>query len=394
MNFQENINNIIENNKVIIKNRKNVNIIRKNNNQQPQKDHLLIGYLKLARYVKIDDNNYDYMFNPIKRLRLSRNSISKRSFYKKPQDKGARVHFVNTGKGDAICIENNGEYAIIDFGGLKGSFEKYIKENIKEEKIKYAFITHFHRDHMVDFERILKAKDVENLILLNDLNDEMIDLVNNENFVIEKSNARHIRLLDTKEIEMRNAKFNVGEVSLEVLSPSHIINYSVNENSLVIKMDYKGKSILFTGDIEREGENALLDLYEDNKEEFSNVLVIKVAHHGSKKSSQEVFLEVFNNIKDFIISADDRCEWQNSDVIERLQKYGDVYKTYKDGNIKVDISKKGELEISTENSNFKTDIKKDILYLTRRRDRLYNPVIKKCVQNLHINSSNDRSLMA
>lgn len=222
----------------------------------------------------------------------------------------------------------------------------------------------------------------------------MIDLVNNENFVIEKSNARHIRLLNTKEIEMRNAKFNVGEVSLEVLSPSHIINYSVNENSLVIKMDYKGKSILFTGDIEREGENALLDLYEDNKEEFSNVLVIKVAHHGSKKSSQEVFLEVFNNIKDFIISADDRCEWQNSDVIERLQKYGDVYKTYKDGNIKVDISKKGELEISTENSNFKTDIKKDILYLTRRRDRLYNPVIKKCVQNLHINSSNDRSFMA
>ena len=54
-------------------------------------------------------------------------------------------------------------------------------------------------------------------------------------------------------------------------------------------MEYNKFSILFTGDIEKVAEEAILKKYKE-----ANVLkstILKVAHHGSKSSSIEEFLE-------------------------------------------------------------------------------------------------------
>ena len=71
-------------------------------------------------------------------------------------------------------------------------------------------------------------------------------------------------------------------------SDNVIYENNINNNSLVCKMVYQKFSILFTGDIEQIAEKVILQEYKD-----SNILkstILKVAHHGSKSSSTEEFL--------------------------------------------------------------------------------------------------------
>ena len=96
---------------------------------------------------------------------------------------------------------------------------------------------------------------------------------------------------------------------IDVLWPSSdnvISENSINNNSLVCKLNYKKFSVLFTGDIEKTAENAILTKYKNyaNKGSIENETfsvdsskimqstILKVAHHGSKTSSITNFLEV------------------------------------------------------------------------------------------------------
>ena len=66
-------------------------------------------------------------------------------------------------------------------------------------------------------------------------------------------------------------------------SKNIISENGINNNSLVFKMEYNKFSILFTGDIEKVAEEAILQKYKD-----ANVLkstILKVPHHGSNHRS-------------------------------------------------------------------------------------------------------------
>jgi competence protein ComEC len=67
--------------------------------------------------------------------------------------------------------------------------------------------------------------------------------------------------------------------------PHFDAGYDPNDNSLVLRVSHGRRAILFTGDVERHAEEALvaseLDLRAD---------VLKVPHHGSRTSSSEAFL--------------------------------------------------------------------------------------------------------
>lgn len=83
------------------------------------------------------------------------------------------------------------------------------------------------------------------------------------------------------------------------------------------KLLYKNFSILFTGDIEEIAEKQILEEYKN-----SNILkseILKVAHHGSKTSSMQSFLE---NVKPKIaligVGKDNTFGHPNDEVLERL----------------------------------------------------------------------------
>lgn len=135
----------------------------------------------------------------------------------------------------------------------------------------------------------------------------------------------------------------------DVLWPSSaniISENSINNNSLVCKMVYQNFSILFTGDIEEVAEKAILEKYRN-----TNVLksaILKVAHHGSKSSSIQEFINAVKP-KIALIGVGEKNTFghPNSDVLERLKKSGSkLFRTDEDGEIIIQINKKGRILVN------------------------------------------------
>ena len=79
--------------------------------------------------------------------------------------------------------------------------------------------------------------------------------------------------------------WSVGSASAKVLWPFGELDTNTNNTSIVIRLEYKSVSFLFTGDIERDAES---DLVSSGAKLSANVL--KVAHHGSDSSTSYLFL--------------------------------------------------------------------------------------------------------
>ncbi len=125
----------------------------------------------------------------------------------------------------------------------------------------------------------------------------------------------------------------------------------LNNNSLVLKLNYKNFSMLFTGDIEKIAEEAILNEYKNSRKIQSTVL--KVAHHGSKSSSTEEFINMVKPKFALIgVGKENKYGHPNVDVLERLEKLGTkIYRTDCDGEISIFVGWKGRVKV---NKNIKT----------------------------------------
>lgn len=112
------------------------------------------------------------------------------------------------------------------------------------------------------------------------------------------------------------------DLYFDILWPSSdnvISENSINNNSLVCKVIYQNSSCIFTGDIEEIAEKAILEKYKNTKVLQSTIL--KVAHHGSKSSSIEEFLNVVKP-KIALIGVGEKNTFghPNSGVLERIEE--------------------------------------------------------------------------
>lgn len=108
----------------------------------------------------------------------------------------------------------------------------------------------------------------------------------------------------------------------EILFPEeNLINENIlNNNSIVAKFHCLEFTILFTGDIEEIAEKRLIELYEKNKK--LEAKVIKVAHHGSKSSSINEFLELVKPNVAFIgVGESNNFGHPNKEVLDRLKSF-------------------------------------------------------------------------
>lgn len=127
-------------------------------------------------------------------------------------------------------------------------------------------------------------------------------------------------------------------------SDNMISDNSINNNSLVCKLNYKNYSMLFTGDIEAIAEKAILKKYSKNL----NILksdILKVAHHGSKTSSITEFIEKIKSKYAIIgVGEDNKFGHPSDSTIQNLEKANiRIYRT----------DKMGEIEIKTNGKEIK-----------------------------------------
>lgn len=131
--------------------------------------------------------------------------------------------------------------------------------------------------------------------------------------VREKNIKLHIvKLGDKMKIE--------NNIKIEILWPSKNLLTSniLNNNSIVMKLTYNSFKILFTGDIEKIAEEEIVKTY--TKTNKLNTNIIKIAHHGSKTSSIQEFLNLVKpQIALIGVGKDNNFGHPNDDVIKRLE---------------------------------------------------------------------------
>lgn len=116
---------------------------------------------------------------------------------------------------------------------------------------------------------------------------------------------------------------------------------SVNDNSLVVAVSYRGRTIVFAGDVEAEGEDALVAAG------LGPADVVKVPHHGSPTSST-AGLVAATHPRLAVISCGpaNAFGFPSPGVVERWRAAGaDVARTDRDGAVTVTIDADGALAI-------------------------------------------------
>ena len=255
------------------------------------------------------------------------------------------IHFIDVGQGDSCLILHKGYVIMIDGGGSTDS--KYdIGENTllpyllarKINKIDYLIVSHFDSDHAQGFIFVLKHLKVKNAILpIQATNSNLY-----QNF-ISICQAKKINVIYLK----RGDFFNIGDLKFETLHPSNkfISENAMNNNSLVLRMDYYTTSVLFTGDIEAIAEQELVSKCKLKLD----VDILKVGHHGSNTSSIESFLgAVSPNIALIGVGADNKFGHPGEEVIKRLkERKVNIFRTDLNGEITIEINKERNLKIKT-----------------------------------------------
>lgn len=232
------------------------------------------------------------------------------------------VHYIDVDQGDAIFIElPNKQTILIDAGeASKGEIvTKYIK-NLNYDKIDYLIGTHPHTDHIGGLAYIINNFTIEN-IYMPKVNSTSKTYENLLNTILQKD----LRVITAKS---GISILNTEELSINIIAPTK--DYSnLNNNSAVIKIEYKEKSFLFMGDAETQSEN---DITSDISAD-----VIKIGHHGSDTSSGQSFV---NKVKPkyviVMVGNNNKYDHPKLAIINRWSNIGaKIYRTDLNGSIVV-----------------------------------------------------------
>ncbi len=247
------------------------------------------------------------------------------------------VLFLDVGVGDAIVVRlGHGKTLLIDAGEATPERDNGaevvlpVLQRLGVSRLDAVVITHSHQDHVGGIPSVLRKMKVGRIIW----NGESAEI---------PTLARVMQLADSLRIPVvrRCAGDTIGgfaPAALLVLGPD-CLNFPDNPNdaSLVLLLMYRGKKILFTGDIEERTERSLL-----RYGPLLDVDVLKVAHHGSSSSSGEEWLNAVRpELAVVSVSRVNLFGFPSRTVLERLTKRGcQILQTGRDRAVWIRIDEK------------------------------------------------------
>lgn len=254
------------------------------------------------------------------------------------------IYFIDVGQGDStLIVTPNHKTILIDGGGTEFESDFDIgKQTLLPEilgqritKIDYLLISHFDSDHVGGLLTVLESLKVKNAII-----SRQIEESGNYKKFLKIVKDKKINVMVVKKDDEICIEKNL---KIDVLWPKReqITDNVLNNNSIVAKVIYNNFSILFTGDIEKVAEENIIREYKDTNLLTSNI--IKIAHHGSKTSSTEGFLNLVNpKIALIGVGRDNKFGHPNEETIQRLKNMKvKIYRTDEMGEITIKINKKG-----------------------------------------------------
>jgi len=237
--------------------------------------------------------------------------------YDLSQPRFLEVIFFDVGQGNAIFIETPQRHQILIDGGPDSAILEKLGENLPfwDRSLDLIILTHPDTDHLAGLIEVLKRYQVDFIFWTG---------VTRDTFkwrewqkLIEFQREKGAKVF----IAQAGQKIIAAKTILDILYPLENLEgqtfKDIDNTSIVAKLIFWENSFLFTGDIYKSGERKLIESGAD-----INSDVLKVAHHGSKTSSANEFIEkVSPQIAVIQAGKDNRYGHPHQEVLETLAKY-------------------------------------------------------------------------
>jgi competence protein ComEC len=237
-------------------------------------------------------------------------------------DQELRVTFLDVGQGDAAVVELPGsQVMVIDGGGFASedfdSGEALIAPFLWSRKIgrvDILVLSHPQLDHYGGFAYLAEHFSPRELWFNG-------DHTHSARFSHLQTTLRHHNV--RSRILCREMPSTVlGGVKIQILHPPcQHAGLDANNASLVLRLSHGTVDILFTGDVEAEGEAVLLSTQHVLASE-----IVKVPHHGSQTSSTPAFVQIIApHVAVASLGFQNRFRFPAPEVIQRYQKQGSQF---------------------------------------------------------------------
>ncbi len=242
------------------------------------------------------------------------------------------VVFFDVGQGDSIFIETpEKQQILIDGGPGSAILEKLGKEMpFYDNTLDLIILTHPEKDHLTGLISVLKRYKVENILWTGIKRDTSESKEWERKILEEKANIKITQAGQRILWESESHSF------MEILYPLENLEgqefEDSNETSIVSRLVFGEKSFLFTGDIRKSEEKALLEQRANLDSD-----ILKVSHHGSKTSNSKEFVEkVSPEIAVISLGKENSYGHPHQEVLDILEDYGiKILRTDQNGDIKI-----------------------------------------------------------
>jgi competence protein ComEC len=239
-------------------------------------------------------------------------------------DQNLHVVFCDVGQGDAILITKGTTQILVD-GGPNQRVLSCLSNHLPfwDRTIEIVIATHLEKDHIGGLPDVIERYNVRQLVSHSLVNDTAIfwafrERVLEKNIPVYSPEAGDkiqlagivFKVLSPQE-EMGSSLVWQKEADAQVLG-TYTYLIEPNEASIVTLLSYEDFDVLLPGDISSQTEEVISTEGE--------IEVLKIAHHGSKYSSSEEFLERID--PDLAVVSVGKNSWGHptKEVLERLSQ--------------------------------------------------------------------------
>jgi competence protein ComEC len=253
-------------------------------------------------------------------------------------EKDVKVVFLNVGKGDATFIQARGFAGLLIDGGVTNSYFDSGRSIVVpflrwtgKRSLDGVVMTHPEMDHMGGLLSVIGEMPPDK---------SFWNPVKVRSAYLERLLAAAVAARSSvKPVNRTSQPIRIGAATLQFLNkPGRETgpfneHRAVNNSSVVCKLQYGDKSFLFTGDMESESEEELL-----TSGLSLSASVLKIAHHGGKKSTSKRFLDAVRPEVAVITNEYPGVRGSpHPNVIQRLESAGTkIFWTGRDGAVTVE----------------------------------------------------------
>lgn len=194
---------------------------------------------------------------------------------------GLRVTYFDVGQGDAVLVQTPGGARMLIDGGPDPALVADKLKRLGMNRLDLVVASHLHADHVVGLSQVFARFDV--------------GVALHPGFPADLLGS--IAVDEPLEAAQLGERIVVGDLDVTILAPDPDLyaaaagavegtgkeGSELNDASVVVRVDWAGECVLFTGDLEEAGQQALMDAQPD----AIDCTVMKAPHHGSARLDAE-----------------------------------------------------------------------------------------------------------